>query len=448
MKFVINDEVFETKLDNWPEGSTFKIMHEGDRNADKLKLSNPRMTKESIRIIIDVVTKNITNEPLNPDNINWNDLKFIVDYLGIRSSVDYIYPLFLTIQDRIDKYSKDISILHVDEMKIRESDYDIVGKNAFASKAFVHFDNTNVGEILKKLEHIPGLFVTGEYPLSKFSGFTKCWQSFDIYGYSLDSILEGSKVCLEISKCEWNTWHYILPVRGKYSIHIPIFIDKHRWTAVYFHLVESRDRFHILNRFDIDSLCIGFDISNPNIFYGLPRFVRACETQTNTIDPFRQSPEYIERLIKYSSRGFNIAVPGLNLSTVKLSPTILWNMKNVKDMNLTGLQALVASAIEHSCVTEEVLDNSITFLEDKEFENILYNLIGKLFSRDISFMDGKSSPFIMDEIMNERQEIRRIRYSEIFYTPKYPKIELIADSHPVYRVPFYKGYYNAHIVRL
>ncbi len=68
-------------------------------------------------------------------------------------------------------------------------------------------------------------------------------------------------------------------------------------------LYESPEQ--ILCGFDVDSCCVGF---TNNSLIALPRFVRAYKKGYNLIDPNRESPSYTYRLIKYSLRGFNIAV--------------------------------------------------------------------------------------------------------------------------------------------
>ncbi len=68
-------------------------------------------------------------------------------------------------------------------------------------------------------------------------------------------------------------------------------------------LYDSPDQ--ILCGFDVDSCCIGF---TNNRLIALPRFIRAYSEGYNLIDPDRESPSYTYRLIKYSLRGFKIAV--------------------------------------------------------------------------------------------------------------------------------------------
>lgn len=63
----------------------------------------------------------------------------------------------------------------------------------------------------------------------------------------------------------------------------------------------------VISGFDIDSCCIAYDGDN---FYAMPRFIRSLIYEYNLADPERQSKNYAQRLVKYSSRGFNIALPG------------------------------------------------------------------------------------------------------------------------------------------
>jgi len=68
------------------------------------------------------------------------------------------------------------------------------------------------------------------------------------------------------------------------------------------------DRQQVLLGFDLDSCCCGFDGTK---FVYTPRFYNAMMTNTNIVDPERQSLTYAYRLKKYSSRGFAVAIPGI-----------------------------------------------------------------------------------------------------------------------------------------
>ena len=68
----------------------------------------------------------------------------------------------------------------------------------------------------------------------------------------------------------------------------------------------------ILSGFDIDASAIGFNAFG---IYALPRFIRSIKHQYILLDPDRESSSYTYRLIKYSIRGFRIAVPQLYLNS-------------------------------------------------------------------------------------------------------------------------------------
>nr|QBK92934.1 MAG: ankyrin repeat protein [Pithovirus LCPAC403] len=486
MKFVINDEIFHAEIEKWPEGSTFRFMYEGNIEVDELRLNNSGMSRESILLVVDVILRDIDTKPLDPDMVNWNNLLYTIEYLGIGVSVDFIYPLFLTPQDRKDwydtcelrrsylcNYSEEeegkLIEIHRDEMKTREPDYNIIGKDAFSGPEYYRHDDDLAEEIIHSLSHIPRLFVAGGYPLTKFDNFERSWNDIDIFAYgpnSKDHIIEGVKVCLDILKSKSGrsdllniNHHSDVPIRTKYSITIPI---KRNKVVIQFILIESKSPFHILNRFDIDASCIGFDIFNSDRFYSLPRFVRAFETGTNTIDPTRQSPTYIGRLIKYSHRGFDIAVPGFNSDNLKLSPEVLrimstkdyyWSKYDIRELNFVGLQALVMSSIIKSNITK--------FFKTNSDYNCLSASIGLPVILRMNWdKHGKDSLFIVADVLNEGQREYKFVMSDIHegvnnqkvsYTPKYPLIELMEDDpqngmigsiHQV-KTSFYGGYYGA-----
>ncbi|KAJ3987613.1 ankyrin repeat protein [Lentinula detonsa] len=73
----------------------------------------------------------------------------------------------------------------------------------------------------------------------------------------------------------------------------------------------------ILAGFDIDAPCCAYDGSH---VWANPRAIVALMRQCNTIDVTRRSPSYEIRLMKYSSRAFEVYVP--NLSRADVDPTI------------------------------------------------------------------------------------------------------------------------------
>ena len=388
VRFTVNDEWIEVSPHQWPKNSTFRNMYEGDRSVPEIRLSNPRMHKENVNFIFDVVSKNVEEKPLDTDKIDWGNLMFTVNYLGLGVSVDYIYPLLLTIEDRIEWYKTcESRITHIcsyndkkeeeklmeisyEDIQPRDSDYDTIGDNIFP---FWGLGTTYHGKdemIIESLSTIPNLFVAGDYVLSKFSRFTKKWQNIDIFSYGSDAlknILEGVRICLEMSSKEypnplrvdfrkWTTF------RTQDSITIPIYIEgAGRHVVVKFSLFEASNSFEILDSFDLDCLSIGFEIDKPDKFYCSKRFIRAFETNTNVIDPTRQSTTYIRSLMKYSGNGFKIAVPGYNHDNIRVSQQIIstlitYDVKERNDrfrnMNFTGLQALTVSSVVRKNITQ------------------------------------------------------------------------------------------------
>ena len=81
-------------------------------------------------------------------------------------------------------------------------------------------------------------------------------------------------------------------------------------------LYASRD--DILNGFDIDCCCCGFDGEHALI---TPRAIAAITTRVNTVDLSIRGESYELRLLKYVERGFAIGVP--RLVRAKLSDSYL-----------------------------------------------------------------------------------------------------------------------------
>ncbi|KAH9020874.1 hypothetical protein EDB84DRAFT_1580986 [Lactarius hengduanensis] len=69
--------------------------------------------------------------------------------------------------------------------------------------------------------------------------------------------------------------------------------------------------------FDVDAPCCAYD---GNRAWANPRAIVSMMRQSNTVDMTRRSPSYEVRLAKYSSRGFEVYVPGLKRA--EIDPTI------------------------------------------------------------------------------------------------------------------------------
>jgi len=459
MKFVINDESFDASPFAWPEGSTFRLMYEGDRNSDEYRLTSPVLNGDSIKLIIDVVTRNVEREMLRLDEIDFEELKVMVDYLGIGLSTDYIYPLFLTINDRKDRYfyEDDVSydtaingdnifedlvrveendifeevgendifegLVRVEEsdMKMRKPDYNIIGKGAFKSNKFLQHTNYNrCDEVLKKLSIIPNLFVAGDYALARFSKFTIPWLNIDIFAYgddSLDHIKTATRICLAFgdwennhTKCRYDP----MPIRYENIISVPVFLEDNKWINFRFILCYFHSPLYVLNTLYVESERVGFDIVDPDTYYCDIRFIRAYETKSNTVDPndlitwydLSMSGGYIESLMIASNRGFDIACPGFDGDNIVIPSNIL---KKIMDMNrncyddLTGIQILIVSALSNRRVNTHYFD--------------IYYVSS----------ENKISHFIPLDVMNEGQRIFAFENDKgniVTYIPMFPRIEL------------------------
>nr|QBK93177.1 MAG: ankyrin repeat protein [Pithovirus LCPAC403] len=482
MKFIINGESLEALFDDWPEGSVFRLMYEGDKESEVFELNNPIMTKESIKLIIDVVTKNVTRKCVK--NVDWHDLKYIVMYLGLGMSVDFIYPLLLTIEDRIEWYkdceTRRTYICRYDEkaegkltevnrenMMKRDPNYNVIPTGSFINLKYRYMSLIRdlADDVIGSLSHIPRLFVAGGYSASKFNDFDQQWSDIDIFAYgpnALDHIKEGVKICLEMRGKNIDC-NFPIPIRTQYSITVPIIsgssdLEFENTLVVQFILLESKSQFHILNRFDIDSTCIGFDISEPDKFLVLPRFIRAFETKSNITDPTRQSPTYVKRLIKYCKRGFAIAIPGYDEDESIISPRILKvlikktgveKFKLIREMNLIGLQALLVSAMMKTNMSKSVSGHDYSSASCWGVKDMLVNVITsdiKSLNNTGVILGGQEVSFIIEDILNEGQRefiigekmedyvlwpgrmISEIKVKNIKYIPKYLRIELMKDD--------------------
>jgi hypothetical protein len=83
-------------------------------------------------------------------------------------------------------------------------------------------------------------------------------------------------------------------------------------------LYESKEE--ILNEFDIDCICVGFDGKD---VLATGRALKAISTRINTVDLSIRGENDENRLLKYAERGFAIAVPGLDVSKLDRDHTKL-----------------------------------------------------------------------------------------------------------------------------
>ena len=69
--------------------------------------------------------------------------------------------------------------------------------------------------------------------------------------------------------------------------------------------------------FDVDVACCAYDGDR---VWANPRAIVSMMRQSNIVDMTRRSPSYEVRLAKYSSRGFEVYIPGLKRS--EIDPTV------------------------------------------------------------------------------------------------------------------------------
>jgi hypothetical protein len=73
----------------------------------------------------------------------------------------------------------------------------------------------------------------------------------------------------------------------------------------------------VLAGFDVDAPCCAYDGDR---VWASPRAIVSMMRQSNTVDMTRRSPSYEIRLAKYSSRGFEVYIPGLKRG--EIDPTV------------------------------------------------------------------------------------------------------------------------------
>ena len=501
--FSINGIIITVDPTEWPENSMPRLLYEGDKKEDTYIISNAIIKKKTIKLIRAVITKNM-NFPVI-EKIDWENLKITVEYLGLGVGVDYIYPLFLTSADKPDWYEqcrmrrtyicsykpdaqrpssfgvsknpKELLEVTYDEIKLNDPpDYDVLGEIADYCDRWSVMLNEEVQSkfvfinyIISRLSSIPNLFVAGGIALALFrqSNSLRDYHDIDIFAYgdnALKNIKEGVKICMEMAKehepridFDYNNIRYgYVPVRTKYSITVMVSKNLENIDVesidVQFILFKSNGPHEILSRFDVDSCTVGFDMSEPNKFYALPRFLRAMRTMTNVIDPTRQSPTYIKRLMKYSNRGFRIAVPGLDINNLIIDPYILNKMATANrrkittlhELHLTGLESLIV----HSIVGHPpAYVKSYSHISRMEAPGVLVTLL-----QGIDYRDAEDVDFVVGNVLNESSDYFSFNTEnkELKYKPKYPKIqlmdrdpqnEMVGSIHQV-KTSFYGMYYG------
>eukprot|EP01112_Ceratiomyxa_fruticulosa_P018058 TRINITY_DN5726_c0_g1_i2.p1 TRINITY_DN5726_c0_g1~~TRINITY_DN5726_c0_g1_i2.p1 ORF type:complete len:905 (-),score=210.35 TRINITY_DN5726_c0_g1_i2:202-2916(-) len=95
-------------------------------------------------------------------------------------------------------------------------------------------------------------------------------------------------------------------------------------------LRHYRSPAEVLLGFDIDSCTVGFD---GNRVWAMERFQRAITKGYNLVNETRRSLTYETRLLKYSKRGFAVAVPDLDKARVDRELFNRWDLKNIQGMS-------------------------------------------------------------------------------------------------------------------
>ncbi len=498
--FIINGSTMSIEPEDWLENSTFRLMYEGDKGSKSFSLEHKNINIETVQLIKDVITKNVVIDRVDPDTVDWKNLKFAVDYLGLGISVDYIHPLFLTQKDRIEwfnscetrqtyicKYDPDaeekLIELKYSDIKREKSPYDVTGNSDYPSyenfptSEYEHKKRALTKEIIDELKVVPELFVAGGAALALFldncGNDENCsiihYGDVDIFAYgpnALAHIIEGVKICEKWARKDEsciNIMHPHISVRTQYAITINVFDGRDEATvAIQFILLKSRSPNEILSRFDLDCCTIGFFIDEPDRFYGFCRTVNALNTMVNIVDPTRRSPSYVSRLIKYAHRCFGIAIPGLNIDNLTFNPKILGEMMNRKIIEetcrekfpwgakITGLNHLLLTFLMGRVAYEERESGDYSHVDSTQIFTLAKHKKEKL--ADIDFVVG--------DVLNEDSEKFRYKLPDdaewTYYESLHPKIKLIDNDHQsrmigsVHQVTesFYGQYYGIEDIEL
>ena len=453
----------------WPEGSLPRESWMGDKDETKQNFKR-EFEIETIKLIEAVVNQNTDTPRICPDSVDWKKLKDAVDYLNITGGVDYIYPLFLTQTDR-KKYFEDpeekIMEISADEVKNNrvensECEYDFVklSSDEIAGLRFRRSKYAEASKILTVLKNIPGLFVMGGFPIAKFYmnlgtsyQYYKEWDDLDIFAYgpnSLEHIKEGVRRCLEISDSNVSLrTKCLIDIQHSYEYEPD---NRRILFNIQFVLFKLDSISDILKMVDIDCAGLVFEISDPNVFYGSHRTYLSLISETNIVNPKYYTNRYVSRLLKYSKRGFKLAIPGYNMDNTQLSPDMLKLIFHhlrgsthclLRKMELTGLNSLISYSLfpessEDAC-SDLDSNNKNYHHGDNTIGFVVWSLNNNIYSET-------ETPFVIGDIFNETPGTFRWRHHcrdfWITYEPLYPKIELI-DIHfqEKMKTPFYQQYY-------
>ena len=139
-----------------------------------------------------------------------------------------------------------------------------------------------------------------------------CWPSGDIDLF-LHSLRDGNEASAKMREV-------LVAIRKKIKLSLGCDKDVLFWTANTVTIVAPplrkiqvitrlyANKHDILNSFDIDCCCVGWDGSE---VYSTQRCIQALRTHVNVVNLNIRGDAYENRLLKYATRGFGIGVPGL-----------------------------------------------------------------------------------------------------------------------------------------
>nr|QBK93138.1 MAG: uncharacterized protein LCPAC403_02720 [Pithovirus LCPAC403] len=257
--FIINRISLVTDPENWPEDSMPRLMYEGDRDAPEYVINNPKMKRKSIELVKSVIFRETEGPVLNLIDVDWNNVELTTRYLGLGVGIDFLYPLFLSPNDRAMWYDECKSrISHVcqyrpednaDEDLLRMNLSDVITTNS----PYITLNNLNlhperlekvreseekevitdadqkkndlIDEIVNTLSGVSDLLIVRDVALARFRGIKSFIKqsigikgfepvrgaiTIDVFAYgpdALEHIIEAVRLCLELSKKNFREYH-------------------------------------------------------------------------------------------------------------------------------------------------------------------------------------------------------------------------------------------------
>ena len=116
-----------------------------------------------------------------------------------------------------------------------------------------------------------------------------------------------------------NTWHF----RKRLCLQNLLAQYPYRNIQIVLRLYSSPAE--ILAGFDVDAPCCAYDGDR---VWANPRAIVSMMRQSNMVDMTRRSPSYEVRLAKYSSRGFEVYIPGLKRNEVDPTVRLVYLLKS------------------------------------------------------------------------------------------------------------------------